>query len=437
MQMGAAQTNSGTEGGAVREIAPRPPESMEKVVLFLLPPLAVVGPWLPIIPIRGFNLFAFRAVVLAAVVLPLLLAPALGWLRNGVVLLYGAVGALWVGWGLLAAFWAPDPVAAVVNAMGAAFGFLTALALVNLRGNTTVGIRWLLRGWVAGAAVAGLVAVWELTTGGHLPGTWVSDVPAYALRFIAVSTFDNPNNYGAFLLLVTAILLHMLERAQRLRTRLALVGLVTVSAALCVLTTSRIAVGGIGMLLLLYLIWGARNRLAAAGVGLAIVGGYYAALEMTGVTQLVSPSVLLQSLTAEESNLIRLNLTLSGLQMVVSSYGLGVGGGNFNYLVENGKAGYWTGAITDPHNWWIEVLSQYGVLVFGAYVAFFAYTGVQAASAMRRQSAQHSRGILVFIAAFAISGLAGSSYMMQTTNWLFTATILMLVSQRDVGEVST
>ena len=65
----------------------------------------------------------------------------------------------------------------------------------------------------------------------------------------------------------------------------------------------------------------------------------------------------------ESSISIRQNLIKNGLKSFVDSKGIGVGGGNSNYIhkEDNMKS---TGKILSMHNFWIEILVEGGFLMF-------------------------------------------------------------------------
>jgi teichuronic acid biosynthesis protein TuaE len=406
------------------------PGALAKLMLFLLPPLAVLGGRFPVVQVPGANLFAFRLAVLAAAFFPLLIDPRLRWLEDRASRVYAFVGAVWLFWGGLSLFWAAGTIAAVVDVLAVAFGFLTALTLANLRANSEEGFRWLLRGWVTGAVVAAVVATWEITTGGHLPGSWVSNTSPAVQRFVVVSTFDNPNNYGAFLLLVSTVVLYQMEAAASKLRRSILFVFVLWMFVLSVLTTSRVALVGVLSVLLVSLVR-VRNKLTAAALILTFVGGLLAVLtywagDLAVIADLVQMGA--GDLFLGRSSSDRLTLLRAGLDMTASTYGFGVGGGNFSYLMERDYAEYQAAGVIDPHNWWIEILSQYGVFVFTMYVAFLAYVTWFSVRSFRA-AAPSARFLLPFVCAFVLSGFANSSYVLQPTNWLFLGTILMMVGR--------
>jgi len=66
-----------------------------------------------------------------------------------------------------------------------------------------------------------------------------------------------------------------------------------------------------------------------------------------------------------------MNLIRNGLVFLSSTFGFGVGAGNIEYWMEHNPV-YNTSSITNMHNWWIEILVAYGVIIFILYIVFFA-----------------------------------------------------------------
>src|SRR5690606_12671218 len=66
----------------------------------------------------------------------------------------------------------------------------------------------------------------------------------------------------------------------------------------------------------------------------------------------------------------RINLILTGINSILDTFLFGVGAGNFQFHV-NGS--YDTNGIVNPHNWWLEVSTNYGVDVFVFYLAFLIF----------------------------------------------------------------
>ena len=117
------------------------------------------------------------------------------------------------------------------------------------------------------------------------------------------------------------------------------------------------------------------------------------------------------------SMLYRLVLTSQGISMGISSFLLGVGPAQFaNYV---GLAA--TGGYSNPHNWWIEIFSQYGILVFLGYAALALYLFLGAAKkAFSHRSEEHVR-LLGMIFLFFSCCVVPSTLIGMPFQWLIFA----------------
>lgn len=139
--------------------------------------------------------------------------------------------------------------------------------------------------------------------------------------------------------------------------------------------------------------------------------------------------------TAEQgygSLYVRSMITLDALEMWVKSYFLGVGPGGFtNYLKKNGARTY----IVNPHNWWLEILSQYGIFVFVAYVGMLFYLFLKNVRNYLKNKDFMLLQIACIIASYVIASIAPSSFLGYHYQWMVPA--IALVSIKLFREEST
>lgn len=114
-----------------------------------------------------------------------------------------------------------------------------------------------------------------------------------------------------------------------------------------------------------------------------------------------------------------------------STAGFGVGAGNAEYWMEN-FALYDTFGILNPHNWWLEILINYGVFIFTGYLLFFlslvrrlwqAYKTTDGADRMIAEA------LLLSLVGFSIASISSSSIMAFTPQWLLFAFALAFLNR--------
>jgi teichuronic acid biosynthesis protein TuaE len=126
----------------------------------------------------------------------------------------------------------------------------------------------------------------------------------------------------------------------------------------------------------------------------------------------------------EGSAHVRINLIKNCLILLVDHSLIGVGAGNAEIHIE--KFGvYNTAGITNPHNWWVEVLVNYGVFFFIAYLIFYIKM-FQTLWQFRKRARSQWRIIPLDIALtgmviFILASTSSSSIMGFHPQWVFWA----------------
>jgi teichuronic acid biosynthesis protein TuaE len=125
--------------------------------------------------------------------------------------------------------------------------------------------------------------------------------------------------------------------------------------------------------------------------------------------------------TGGRSITVRKYLLLYGMRFLHESWYFGVGAGNVEHYME-GQKGI---DKVNIHNWWAEVLVNFGVWVFAAYVVFYAWMVIRL---WRLASLRHSPGLspvlrwaalscFLSLAGFLFGGMAPSTCIHFTPMW--------------------
>jgi len=382
------------------------------------------------------GLFGFRFVV----VLILIFLVASG---RGMLLDFGSLsrwffrmGAFWICWGLFSVIWSSilfnsDVSSSLIEVLAVVFGFLAAAVLLNLVFRVANALEALRIGWVLAFVATSAVAVWELTSGAHLSGHQQT-LESLTLGSIVFSTFGNPNNYAAFLCLCFPFLIWSF-RAARGWWKVLYLLLVLGAFGLVILTTGRL--GLLAMVLefmvLVALTLSVRRALL---VGAAVVVGVIASVGASGSFDDPSSFKLFRiydELVIGGSASIRLNLLKDGMVFLRQSWGAGIGPANFEHLMLTGQGPYPTEGYVNPHNFWLEVASQYGLLVFVGFAGWmlFATTRIWrvrelAIKADDWPSGYAAEAIILGIVGYIFVAVENSSYIAQPENWMFLASVL-------------
>ena len=131
------------------------------------------------------------------------------------------------------------------------------------------------------------------------------------------------------------------------------------------------------------------------------------------------------------SVVIRKNLLLNGFYLFKHSKGLGVGPGQYRYYHENHLVPYNISTVTSPHDGLMEILSQYGLLVFIPYCVLMLMYWSCAASKWRRNTYAFliiSAGFIIYV---IISDMP-SAFLNLNIGWIVFPLLLLSASHFEL-----
>lgn len=408
-----------------------------RYLLLVLPTCAAFGSFFPGIG----QLFAFRALVLSFVVIVVVYRRRP--LVEGMIFSrFRVMGFAWLTIGTIGWCFIPDASSAVTDMASIFVGLSLAYALVADNGNLDSKLRHIQAGWIIAFLITSFLALREAITGTHMSNYFPStDIIAVDTRLLA-SAFGNPNAYAVFLVTSIPFLMKGILGAHRWITRLGYTVAIFIALFLLLGTGSRLCIAGALLELLIFGAmsdWRRRRSIIAGGVALflGVLTGGPVVLEW--VTRRL-PDKLATANVADLVNELstggvgssggrRLDVYRDGLWMIWRSAGLGVGPGNFRNVMRNEAVPFDTAGVVDPHNLYLEVASQYGVIVF---ILFFAWIAVcwrrtfMAGRSMTGDGRAWGIAMTVAVSGNAVAALANSSYLPGSTNWMFIATLLVV-----------
>ncbi len=124
---------------------------------------------------------------------------------------------------------------------------------------------------------------------------------------------------------------------------------------------------------------------------------------------------------------IRENLYKNALIFLFETFGFGTGTGNLEYWMMNYST-FQTDSVLAVHNWWIEILSTYGVLTFLLYVIFYYKLVkdliINIVKSKNEVITSISIGLLCIMSSFTINSLSSSTLISSEWMWVFWAIII-------------
>ena len=119
----------------------------------------------------------------------------------------------------------------------------------------------------------------------------------------------------------------------------------------------------------------------------------------------------------------RLTIYVESIGAVLKTHGLGLGPAGFTsyFLV-----GEHMTKLINPHNYWLEILSQYGIAVFGLYVGVYIREVWLVFKIYRERHCAEAAIIVAMCASFIVASIAPSSFLTYQYQWIVIALCLAL-----------
>jgi len=336
---------------------------------------------------------------------------------------------LWFAYACISLVWAQSKIDAAQEIV---FLFMIVttiwIAVYSLR---TIGdLDRFYRFWLIVLAAITTIGMWETLTGQHLPMSKSNEV--FFDHDLPTCVFRNPNDFATVLTLCIPFAVTFISFSKQPHQRLLGVALLLPSLYLVLATGSRanfiavmmgaafwfvfllptkkkVTVAGSGFLVLLLLLIFANARIQT------IASEFGNELNTINVERLETSGTSLN---------IRKNLISDALDITIDSYGFGVGAGNIEHRMSLESTRF-TDGIVNVHNWWVEILANYGIVIVVGYSVFFVtlLTGLIKAHGglLLDQEKRICEAIIFGLVAFTVASMSSSSIMTLRPHWFFIA----------------
>jgi len=342
---------------------------------------------------------------------------------------------LWLVYGVLSVAWSQAKIDAFRQLVFLFIGIsIVFFALQYVRTQRDVAIFFFV--WLAVFFLFSAHGLYEHLTGIHLPMSKLFGDPRQWVRYTPTGFFHNQNDFATFLALGLPFAFSLFRYAKRNYVKALAMGAMLLALYLMVLTGSRanLLAITIGTGFILVCLTNIRGKLKViitlVFLGLIVLQTSDVAQQM--LLRAVEEISSLFAIASERENSIsvRTNLIKNGIFFVLSTFGFGVGAGNAEHWIANYSI-FSTGHIVNLHNWWMEVLVNYGALVFTGYVVMYLSLIKKIWRIWRASKERHnkmiSEALLVSLVTFFLASTSSSSIMAFKPQWyLFAFAIAFL-----------
>lgn len=284
--------------------------------------------------------------------------------------------------------------------------------------------------WVIGLAFTLIFAVYELGSGNHFESSDSERILGGSDLYVPFASvfFGNYNNYCAYICLAFPMGLWVLYDTDSAKAKCGVFFILLLAALIVTVNTSRAAMILIALYVAAFSLRNFKFRFRHIFwiIGICII--LYTALnnELLGTLVKYRMSNFLGE--GDESTRLRLSVFMAGVDMVVQTYGFGVGAGGFTTEILASK--YYEDLV-DPHNLIIELTSQYGIFSF---LFFLNWLSMIYRQATRNNFISPNAKLSVHISLLAVPiiGIMNSHALGYTYWWVFFSG-LTLISGYDSG----
>jgi teichuronic acid biosynthesis protein TuaE len=357
------------------------------------------------------------------------------------VKLYMQFLALWLAYAFLSIMWAADKVEALRNSIFLFTGFSIVFFLVHYVRDLN-HLKYLFWLWLLIFIVLIPVGLWEVTTGNHLSisGRFLDDY--VNTKFAPTTVFHNQNDFSMYITLTLPLVLSWIRYDPKLYSR-ALGVLVFISGLLLlILTFSRacyiaVLTGLIFWFIFLLRLSGKVKALATTAFIFLLIVFTFPAETMDILTKIESRMASLSPIRFLEEDETRLNLIKNVLYFTAKSVGFGVGGGNVEYYMANYNI-YPVHGVTNVHNWWAEILANYGLFILAGY--FILYLSMMLnlwrvyKKITNRTEKMICEALLIGWVSFFMASGAPSSIIAFEPQWIYLGFVLAFLNYSRIKE---
>ncbi len=334
---------------------------------------------------------------------------------------------LWFIVALVSVLWAEDMGSYIKNLFFLFIGMIAPILLLNTF-STLHDFKNVFWAFLAGVFLQSLIGWYEIVFRQYhfveLEG-YIKEYYTTGADRIPIAMCGNPNDFATLMMFGSFVAFACLLLAKSRIAKLFCFGMMANCALLIIMTTSRANLLGwmigAGVLVLL----SKRKKqilpivitlgIILAPVAIWIVWGYLQ--EKIGM--------------GEGSDFVRLNLIKNGFIFLKRTFGFGVGAGQIGYWMKE-RAIYPTDGISDMHNWWMECLTGYGVLLFVCYLVFYARLFLSffatANHSKNHQAKSYAVALCAIMAGFVIASISSSSNITSEWLWMFWGMAILLQS---------
>lgn len=352
--------------------------SIKKTLLHLTILMGFVGSSFFVIDLGHFSLFPYR--ILWIILLFFFLLDALIKQRkvsfNCIKIKhYICFLMLWLYYAVLSLGWAASPVEAVKEIISLFMG-ISIILFVIFYFTDIKDLKLFYNSWLLALVTSIGIGIWNYFTGQTLNPDWIV-IEQLDGTISPTSFYAFPNIFAVFLSLGTPFILTFTRYHNKPIMKLLGVGVLLLSLYLMWATDTRSGYLAVFSSLTFWFLFMQKSKskfktMALVGLGILLLFAFFPEFvqNVIKVTRGELESLVIEWGTPDTSMYWRTNMIKNGLHFLINSWGFGVGAGNTEHYMSYFYI-YDTGGNPYMHNLMAQILTNYGIFIFGCYIVFY------------------------------------------------------------------
>lgn len=284
-------------------------------------------------------------------------------------------------------------------------------------------------GWLLSLLITLVIAIWEITTGKHLSMSVQDSELVYKIgreiinRQFASVTFGNYNSYVTFICMALPFIFYFLLGKNKKKYTFYSIIVLILSACVILFNSSRGGILCLVSFLFLYIIKASSNKMTLLFICLSalIAFTYFGESLFVVIFDRASDGGMF-----EDNN--RMQVYSNAIQVCFDTLGLGAGLGGVHLSMSK----FSNNNILAVHNMFLEILVQFGVVIFMFFVTFIVRLFLK--SFRIKDLSRRIVAYMIFIS-LPILSIIDSSYLLSTHFFAYISSIIIFVNYEQIRPI--
>lgn len=334
---------------------------------------------------------------------------------------------IWIVYGTISLIWVYFMEESIKEILYLIIYFAGFFVLIYLSSNAKQPKESIIKGWIFLFIITIPVAVVELFYDIHLPSAYdqeavmmnFQEIGVLERRFASIN-YGNLNGYNVILIYTLPFVLSIqLSNLSKVRKLLGWTVFIMLSSII-LMNGSRGAFLSLLIIVAVFILYYTKNIKTLIYIVILIsLPLLYFLFTDNEINKLISARFIEQGIVDNT----RLNLIQMGLQALRDSNFMGIGAADFNPTMKY----KYNQELTSSHNFFLEVLVQYGVLIFILFIGLF----IRIFNNNKSNDIKTSSFIVISsLCIYPLSSIITSGYIQSAWTWLFIASLYVVADKR-------